>query len=418
MDKLVNTDIIKPLVQQHARDAVFYWQQINIGRFSPLITSQKRHHFHQQLNAHLDGLRAAGQEGWDAALKNYARWKADGEAFVCWLLALESDDQIHINILHNLPGINRSQLLRSMAETVAWIPEFQARLILERWRLESDSDEMMLEAWLYATGAMGIIPENDFRPLLEHESPRIRAACCRAVGKLRLHTCQQIVENMLSDSDHNVREEAVLALAWLTPRIDIVNELHSLLIFHLQNAPQRGMVAVQARRKLDYLARLAGLCVPQRDSRLHVILADMPERLRLLTLAYHGDPEQFSVIYKALENEQTSRLAFWAIGFISGLDMTVPEYCSSAPEMKDESGKPLSFSSDDTDIGLVWPNVSAVVTNCRSLNFSAGPLLLGKQISAAYCHELLTTATQAVRFAASWHFAAGDMTVPRIDTRK
>ncbi|EDW5023026.1 hypothetical protein AHN09_004595 [Salmonella enterica subsp. enterica] len=83
MDKLVDNDIIKPLVQQHARDAVFYWQQINVGCFSPLITSQKRHHFHRQLNAHLGGLRAAGQEGWDAALKNYARWKADGEAFVC-----------------------------------------------------------------------------------------------------------------------------------------------------------------------------------------------------------------------------------------------------------------------------------------------------------------------------------------------
>nr|DAU22121.1 MAG TPA: hypothetical protein [Caudoviricetes sp.] len=29
---------------QHARDAVFYWQQLNIGRFSPLVTSQKWHH--------------------------------------------------------------------------------------------------------------------------------------------------------------------------------------------------------------------------------------------------------------------------------------------------------------------------------------------------------------------------------------
>ncbi|OFS12456.1 hypothetical protein HMPREF3091_01935 [Hafnia sp. HMSC23F03] len=58
--------------------------------------------------------------------------KADGEAFVCWLLALESDNQVHINILHNLPAINRSQLLRSMAETVAWIPKFQARFLVQQ----------------------------------------------------------------------------------------------------------------------------------------------------------------------------------------------------------------------------------------------------------------------------------------------
>lgn len=55
MNKTVDVEIIKPLVQQHARDAVFYWQQPNTGRFSPLATSQKRHHFRKQLNAHLDG---------------------------------------------------------------------------------------------------------------------------------------------------------------------------------------------------------------------------------------------------------------------------------------------------------------------------------------------------------------------------
>lgn len=47
MDDML-TRSIKPLIQQHARDAVFYWQQINTGCFSPLITTQKRHHFHRQ----------------------------------------------------------------------------------------------------------------------------------------------------------------------------------------------------------------------------------------------------------------------------------------------------------------------------------------------------------------------------------
>ncbi|EFU2868046.1 Uncharacterised protein [Salmonella enterica subsp. enterica serovar Sanjuan] len=108
---------IKPLVQQHSRDAAFYWQQINIGRFSPLVTSQKRHHFRRQLNAHIDGLRAAGQEGWDAAFKNYSRWKTESEAFICWLLALEQDEPSHIRMLHNIAQSNRPNVVNEQGKS-------------------------------------------------------------------------------------------------------------------------------------------------------------------------------------------------------------------------------------------------------------------------------------------------------------
>lgn len=49
MNKTVDVEIIKSLVQQHARDAVFYWQQPNTGRFSPLATSLNRHRFNRHL---------------------------------------------------------------------------------------------------------------------------------------------------------------------------------------------------------------------------------------------------------------------------------------------------------------------------------------------------------------------------------
>lgn len=168
---------------QHARDAVFYWQQLNIGRFSPLVTSQKWHHFRRQLNAHINGLRAAGQEGWDAAFKNDSRWKTESEAFICWLLTLERDEPSHIRMLHNMTQGHSESFLRGMADAIAWLPELQTRLILARWRAESSSDERTPEAM----GSSGIAPQEELFPRLEHENPHIRAACCKLVGKLRLH---------------------------------------------------------------------------------------------------------------------------------------------------------------------------------------------------------------------------------------
>ncbi|HCR9749812.1 TPA: hypothetical protein OPR08_002016 [Citrobacter koseri] len=413
----MDIDTIKPLIQQHARDAVFYWQQINTGCFSPLITTEKHHHFHRQLNAHLDGLRAAGNDGWDAALKNYARWKTQGEAFICWLLALEKNNQPHIDALKKIAVGNVEQSVRGMTEAVAWLSNNQARLILTHWRQEAILDEQMLEAWLRATGIAGIVPEEDLSPLLRHANPRIRAACCESVGKLRLHTYQKSIIDMLSESILHIREEAILALAWLSPEIDIVDELHALLVYHLQHAPSRGLAALIIKRKLEYIACITGLCLHQRDPRLEVILAALPERLRLITLAYHGDPIQLPILYKAMENEDTVRLAFWATCFISGLDMTIPEHYDSTSRLTKIDEQQLSFRSDDKDIGLIWPDVPKVVSNCHSLKLPMGPLILGKKISTTYCHELLNTENQAIRFAATWHFAKNDITTRRIDTR-
>ncbi|EBU4215201.1 hypothetical protein ACSC89_003452 [Salmonella enterica subsp. enterica] len=416
MDDML-TRSIKPLIQQHARDAVFYWQQINTGCFSPLITTQKRHHFHRQLNAHLDGLRVAGQEGWDAAFKNYARWKAEGEAFICWLLALEQNDKSHITQLQKIATGNTEPSLRGMTEAISWLPKPQARLILAQWHQESASDNLMLEAWLRASAGAGITPPDDLHPFLAHPNPRIRTASCELTGKLRLHTYQQTIVGMLSDDTPDVREAALMALAWLSPRTDIVDGLHELLLFHLQNAPQRGLAAIISRRKQEHIARMTGLCLPQGDPRLNVIIAAMPERLRLLTLAYHGDPTQLSVLYNAMKKEHTARLAFWATGFISGLDMTTPERCIQESATTKNNEQPLSFKSDDTDIGLVWPNVPVVIADSSALDLPAGPLILGNPPSATWCNELLSTATQAARFAASWHLISSDATIRRINIR-
>ncbi len=413
----MDINVIKPLIQQHARDAVFYWQQINITCFSPLVTSQKRRHFHRQMNAHLDGLRAAGSEGWNAAFNNYLRWKSEGEAFVCWLLALGENNSLHIDALQKMALNNLESSLRGMTEAIIWLPKNQAITVLTLWRQEALLDEHKLEAWLRAAGLAGIVPDETLSPILAHINPRIRSACCELVGKLRLDSYQTDIIALLSDDIASVREKATLALAWLTPQIDIVDEMYSLMSFHLQHAPSRGLEALIVKRKLEYMARITGLCLNQGDHRLEAILAELPERLGIIMMAYHGNPIHLPLLYKAMDNENTARLAFWAIGFISGLDMTQPENYRSEPEITENEEPPLSFRSDDVDTGLIWPNVATVMENCRSLNLPGGPLILGETPSTTRCQELLSTENQAIRFAAAWHFAKNNKNAHRIDTR-
>lgn len=137
----------------------------------------------------------------------------ESEAFVCWLLALEADDA-------------------SRTETL--------------WQLASD--ERLLEIRLRAMGAAGDTPEEDLMLWLARPNPRLRAACCQLVGQLRLHAYRQALVDLLADSDAEVKEQAILALAWLLPSIDIVNELH------------HALAAVIARRKAEFMARILNSC--------------------------------------------------------------------------------------------------------------------------------------------------------------
>ena len=55
--------IIPPLVERHVGDAAFYWQQRDQSAHSPLLDWQALRHFDRLLEAHLDGIRAAGDAG-------------------------------------------------------------------------------------------------------------------------------------------------------------------------------------------------------------------------------------------------------------------------------------------------------------------------------------------------------------------
>jgi len=410
----MSLDVIPPLIDQHARDAAFYWRQIDVSRFSPIVTQQKLKHFHRQLDAHLDGLCVAGESGWKAAYKNLTRWKTQGEAFVCMWLALGLQNEAHFDALRRIISEHPDTTVRGVIGAMARLPYAQAEPLLNLWL--NSSNELLLEIALRAFGAQRKAPGKDLSELFVHTNPRIRAACCQLTGKLRLQAHQSNIHQALVDIEAQVREQAALANFWLSPKASITDELYELLTRNLQNTPKRGLASVIAKRRMELLARMLGHTTSRGSERLPQLLSTLPERLRILMLAHHGDPAQLPYLLHALENETTARLAFWAIGLITGIDTTAPELCAPAPEPK-EGANTLSTATDDADVGLEWPNVPIVVAACQPFSLKTGPLLMGQTPTIKHCLNVMATAPQAARFAASWHWARLDAKAPQVDTR-
>ncbi len=405
--------VILPLIKRHVRDAAFYWSQIDASRFSPIAGQEKLNHFRRQIHAHLDGLRVAGDAGWDAAYKNLARWKTQGEAFVCWLLALEANDDKRVEAVWQIAAQYPDTTLRGMIGALPWLARAQAVRFMSHWL--NAPRPLLLEMALRGFAACRIVPDKDIASLFAHPDAEVRAACCQLVGKLRLQHYRPQIEGAQGDADARVREQAGLAHAWLQPQAANAGALHAALQWQLQYAPQRGLAAVLAQRRMELLARMLGHALPCGDARLRPWLEHLPTRLGILLLAHHGDPNQLPILLESLNDKAMARLAAWAIGMITGLEIAASELHETT--LPEENEKPLSTITADADLGLAWPNAAAVATACRTLDLPAGPLLQGKPPTVALCQQILQDAPQILRFAAAWHLVWLEPTAPCIDTR-
>jgi len=109
---------IEPIVKLHAEDASFYWMQRDANAYSHLLRFGRLTHFNRLLDAHLKGLRVAGEVGWTIALKNLTRWRTNGESVTAYVLMLESNNAEKLNTLWRLiktfPDTTHSGLISAL----------------------------------------------------------------------------------------------------------------------------------------------------------------------------------------------------------------------------------------------------------------------------------------------------------------
>src|SRR5260370_24463088 len=80
---------IAPIVEQHAEDAAFLWLQRDNAVCAPHYSLKAVAKLDARVEAHVDGLRVAGDDGWALALEQLKHPEA-GEYFAAMALALES----------------------------------------------------------------------------------------------------------------------------------------------------------------------------------------------------------------------------------------------------------------------------------------------------------------------------------------
>ena len=403
--------IVRPLITRHAGDAAFYWQQRDGSVHSPLVGLTHLLEFDRLLDAHMDGLRVAGDAGWDIALAQLERWTSGPEVFVCATLALEqADPSARLAAIWTVIQKNPQRMLRGLIAAVAATPSPLANVWCLQWLRPGMPTALAVVAWR-ARALHGLPLEAEFvqalPAALTSPEPAIRAAACRVAALSQA----QSLPPLLQDPDWQIRAEAALGLVggWASGSKQALTEPQQtqaagVLWQACQDLGQEltglgGWYKAQAQHRLARWVCHLGLVVPSGHPAVEQLLKLLPARLGLWLALHHGDGNYLPWIVEQMVDPAVSRFAGWVWSALTGVDLH-SQGLSLPPRAASQAPRP----TDTHDPGLPEPDVQRIAS--MGLSLPSGCVSLGGQpVGEALLNAVLWQAPQALRWIAARRLA-------------
>ncbi len=398
---LVNEQV----VGRHADDAPFLWLLRDRAVSAPHYALSDLAKLDERVEAHVDGLRVAGDFGWSLCEKALA-WEEPGEVFTAGILALESGNPQRQNLVLEKACSHR-RLQRGLISAVGWTEFEPLRPILGSW-LCSD----VAAVRRIAVRAFGI-HRQDPGPALVHrlfdEDPEVRASSFKTVSELGRIDLLPMALYACADQDPACRYFAAEAAARLgdrsRPTLQLIRDVAASPGPFQEQALTQAMRCLPREEAIDWLRALW-------KNTLHL-------RLAALGAGAVGDPALLGVVIEWMEIEDVARVAGQAFSMTTGADLMYLDLDRDPPthesvEREDE------FEVLDADRDLPYPDADKVAgwwrSNCD--RFQPGRrYLCGLEIEPANLRTVLVQGKQRQREAAALELALLHPNEPLFEVR-
>lgn len=396
-----------PIVTQHAEEAAFHWLLRDRAVRAPHYSLRRLNILDTRLDAHLDGLRIAGDAGWELCREQLA-WKEAGEVFTGALLALEAGDETRLAEVLAV-GTQDPELARGAVSALGWVERGQAEPHVEKLAASENAI-----ARLIAVGAWGVQrvdPPGGLARFMEDADPIVRVRSYRAAGELGQRELLSALRSALGEANDACRFWAAWSAALLGEQRGTA-ELRSFAESRSLFATRAALVAARAMSHEEALEWQRALAADGRHRRTAVQVASAI-----------GDPVLVPWLLEQMEEPAVARVAGEAFTTITDIDLAYHDLDGEWPE--GFQAGPTEDASDenvamDEDEDLPFPDAGLVgawwAKNDRAYRFGTR-YLLGKAIHEESLREALRAGRQRQRAAAALELVLRHPGTPLFEVR-
>lgn len=399
--------VIKPIVEQHAEEAAFLWLLRDAAVFEPHYSLKDLAHLDGRVEAHIDGLRIAGDVGWEIC-KAALALEEPGEIFVAAVLAFESEDGARLDeVIH--VAMKSPAMWRALVSATGWLSDDD----YQRW-IPTLREANAKEYFRLAIDAATIRRDDSGETLkraLDDDDLLFQARALRAVGELKRRDLLPLLRQRFVSDDDACRFWAAWSAVLLGDQsaLDVIKPFVSVGSMYRTRALQLALRLMDNASTQLWLKELATTPALLRDV--------------LTGTGIVGDPLYIPTLIKHMDTPEVARIAGEAFTLITGVDLAYDDLDGDWPEGF-EAG-PTEDPADecvdmDADEDLPWPESSLVQKwwDENQQRFQLGQrYLMGEPINKAQCEHVLKNGMQRQRYAAALELALIQSEMPLFETR-
>jgi uncharacterized protein (TIGR02270 family) len=398
--------VLDTFVAEHADEASFLWLQRGSAVHAPNYGPTQFADLDERLEAHIDGLRVAGEAGWtlaEAALDN----EGPEDFFPAAVLAIEATDD-------RLPAIiaraeSTADVVPGVISALGWAPpKFLAGRVKSLLIASSPFQQMLgLSACDVHRKDPGVLLDR----FLVSPDARVRSRAMRAAGELGRDDLMPELSHALMDDKHEVRYWASRSGVLLGDRGRMLDELTASALKpggRQLPALQLTMQALKIEQCHDVMQQLA----PVPDA----------VRMQIIGAGLVGSVHYVPWLLEQMSSALLARVAGEAFVNITGADFNLDQLEAMPPEGFEDG--PTEDPADENvevpeDVALPWPDVARVEAwwqkNASRFSLSTR-YFLGAPVSTESCIGALKTGFQRQRIAASQYLCLINPGMPLFNT--
>lgn len=398
--------ILDNIVSQHAEEAAFLWLLRDSAVSAPhyLLSDIAEHE--ARIDAHLDGLRVAGESGWKHCEAQLSHAES-GEVFTAAYIALDGSlvDKLELvlEVVHAEPTT-----ARGFISALGWVDKAKLQGHVVNW-LKSD-DSLLRLIGLSACAIKRVDGGYYLTKALDDADANVRARALRSVGEIRRPEMHKKLQEHLQEEDESCRFWA----AWSAAMMGDESGVGTLVKFAEENTPytkQALELLMRCMNSAEAVSLLRALSQKQAVAR-EVVQAS----------GFFGDSASIPWLIEKMKTPELAQVAGEAFSQITGVDLGYQDFDADAPE--DYQAGPTEDPEDeevdlDQDEDLAWPDYQSITQwwNENQSNFPTGVRrLCGEAVNRERCLKVLRDGYQRQRQAAAMELALFDLQQPLFNT--